>query len=289
MKIAYLASQETIHSSVNRRVDAFEHDLMMSVLETAFKSQKSTVQDICWDQNNVDWAAFDAVLIGTTWDYCDRYNEFLAVLNTINQTVPLHNSPNLVKWNSHKTYLRDLENKGIKIIPTHWIDKPQIKQDWPSLFKVLKTDKLVIKRQIGANAEGQSILKKGELPPTLTHPVMVQPFLDAVNNEGELSFIFIDGELSHALIKRPAPGDYRVQSCYGGTELALSPNEVDVRSARLVLNALEERPLYARVDMLREPTGALSLMELELIEPFLYPIQGPDLGIKLYKALKKRL
>ncbi len=123
----------------------------------------------------------------------------------------------------------------------------------------------------------------------MTHPMMVQPFLPMIETEGELSFIFIDGELSHALIKRAAPGDYRIQSLYGGVETAIVPDGEDVRAARAVLDTLDDTPLYARVDMLRDGEGGLLLMELELIEPYLYPVQGPDIGRLLASAVRKRL
>jgi glutathione synthase/RimK-type ligase-like ATP-grasp enzyme len=119
---------------------------------------------------------------------------------------------------------------------------------------------------------------------------MVQPYLPAIADEGELSFVFIDGALSHALRKRPARGDYRIQSLYGGTEEAHAPSPEEVSTARAVLAALPApAPLYARIDMVRADDGALLLMEAELIEPYLYPEQGPQLGSHLAQALAKRL
>ncbi|MEM6901595.1 MAG: hypothetical protein AAF583_17740, partial [Pseudomonadota bacterium] len=117
----------------------------------------------------------------------------------------------------------------------------------------------------------------------------VQPFLPQIIKEGELSFVFIDGELSHALIKRAADGDYRIQSSYGGVEEAVTPNAADLSAAQAILNTLDDIPLYARVDMLRGKDGGLLLMELEMIEPYLYPLEGPDLGERLAAALSKRL
>ena len=107
--------------------------------------------------------------------------------------------------------------------------------------------------------------------------------------EGEFSFIFIDGVFSHALIKRAASGDYRIQSSYGGTEEKIEPDREDLRAATAMIETLDAPPLYARVDMLRAETGELLLMELELIEPYLYPQQGPDLGPLIAKALTRRL
>ena len=99
----------------------------------------------------------------------------------------------------------------------------------------------------------------------------------------------IDGERSHALIKRAKKGDYRIQSLYGGTEERIPPSEADIEAARNVLSVLEEAPLYARVDMIRGGEGDLLLMELELIEPYLYPLQADALGEMFAAALKRRL
>ncbi len=289
MKIAYLASRITLPNAERRRADAIEHDQMMENLKPVFEQAGSNIIDIAWDDEGADWDSFDACIIGTAWDYCDRYDEFLTQLRHINDTTPVFNTPEMVAWNSDKNYLRELESDGLKTIPTHWIDKPNTDINWLDLFSMFETDKLVVKRQIGANAEGQFLLKKGDSAPELTHPVMVQPFLKAIAEEGEHSFIFVDGELSHGLIKRPIQGDYRIQSSYGGTEASVTPKSEDHQTASSVLESLDEMPLYARVDMVRDDSGILSLMELELIEPFLYPLQGSNLGKYIHQALRRRL
>lgn len=289
MKIAYLASKQSLPGKDSREVDLLEHQQMMSVLDSAFYENDSTLLDLAWDDTTVDWAGFDAVVIGSTWDYCDRYDEFLTSLKAINKLTPVYNTPELVAWNSHKSYLKALERRGVSVIPTIWLDEPKEEVNWNEMFEIFDTVKLVVKRQVGANAEGQFILKKGQETPLLTHPMMVQPFLNTIAKEGEYSLVFIDGQLSHALIKRPKLGDYRIQASYGGTEEAVELDVADIDTARSALSALDSMPLYARVDMLRNPAGGLLLMELELIEPFLYPLQSSNLGNLIYKALEQRL
>ena len=123
--------------------------------------------------------------------------------------------------------------------------------------------------------------------------MMAQPFLSAILEEGEFSFIFINGAFSHALVKRAAKGDYRIQSTYGGTDHAITPPAKDLSTAQSMLAALGTPdglpPLYARVDMLRAEDGGLLLMEVEVIEPFLYPLEGPGLGKQIAEALQQRL
>ncbi len=286
--IAYLASRVTLPGSLFRRTDAFEHDDMMDALRPAFAAAGMHITDISWDDPAADWRAFDAAIIGTTWDYSDRLDEFLGVLARIESQTQLFNPVRLVRWNARKTYLRELSEKGARLIPTLWMDAP-CAAAIGAAFDRLGTDDIVVKRQVGAGARGQHRLRRGDPIPELVHAMMVQPFIPAIASEGEFSFIFIDGEASHALVKRPLPGDYRIQSSYGGREERIMPSAADMEQARGIIAALGEAPLYARVDMVRAADGQLMLMELEVIEPYLYPGQGPDLGDRMAAALARRL
>ena len=287
-KIAYLSSKVTLPGSPIRRDDAFEHDRMMDALRDPFKAHDMSLHDVDWADTAQDWASYDGVIIGTTWDYWDHQAEFLETLAQIEAVTPLFNPAALVKWNSHKVYLRDLEAKGARLIPTLWLDQVD-EATAKAAFDTLGSEDLVFKRQVGAGAAGQHRLKKGDPVPAMPHAMMVQPFLSKIVEEGELSFIFIDGELSHALIKRAKAGDYRIQSSYGGVEEAITPSVEDLTAAKAILSTLDDMPLYARVDMLRGYDGGLLLMELELIEPYLYPVEGPELGPRMAKALASRL
>lgn len=288
MDIAYLASQVTLPGSPTRRPDAFEHDQMINALDGPLKEAGFGLEAVSWDAAGVDWARYAGVVIGTTWDYWDRQAEFLQTLESISAVVPLFNTAELVRWNSHKGYLRELTERGARTIPTLWVDEvtPSHVADG---FPALGSDDVVWKRQVGAGASGQHRLSPRDDVPPMPHAMMAQPFLPTIQTEGELSFIYIDGEFCHALLKRAAQGDYRIQSAYGGVEEAITPDHRDRAAANAVLAMLDTLPLYARVDMVRNGEGDLLLMELELIEPFLYPLQGPELGPRMAAALKKRL
>jgi hypothetical protein len=286
--IAYLASQATLPGSPTRRSDAFEHDRMMEALIAPFAARGMRVEDVDWANEAEDWTRFAAVIIGTTWDYWDRPQAFLETLDRIERVAPLFNSAAMVRWNSDKRYLQGFESTAVPLIPTLWIDRVD-EAAFAKSFETLGSDDLVFKRQVGAGADGQFRLSPTDTLPDMPHPMMVQPFLSMIQEEGELSFIFIDGEFSHALLKQAKSGDYRIQSTYGGTETPVTPTESDLASARQVLTVLDDTPLYARVDMLRGEDGALRLMELELIEPYLYPLEGPELGPRLAAAVAKRL
>ena len=287
-KIAYLASRVTLPGSPIRRTDAFEHDYMMDALRGPFAARGMRVEDTAWDDPKVDWADYAAVIIGTTWDYWDRLEEFLSALERIEGQTRLFNGSALVRWNARKTYLRELETKGAKLIPTLRLDVAD-EAAAKAAFDTLGADDLVFKRQVGAGAKDQHRVKRGEPIPTMPHAMMVQPFLPMIQTEGELSFIFIDGEFSHALIKRAQPGDYRIQSTYGGREEKITPSAEDLAAARAIIDTLDEAPLYGRVDMLRGDGGGLLLMELEVIEPYLYPVEGPELGERMAAGVARRL
>jgi len=287
-KIAYLASLVTLPGSAIRRTDAFEHDNMMDALRGPFEARGYRVEDVAWDNAKADWAGYAAVLIGTTWDYWDRLDEFLAALERIEGQTRLFNGSALVRWNSRKTYLRELETKGAKLIPTLWLNDCS-EAAANAAFEALGADDVVFKRQVGAGARDQHRVKRGEPIPAMPHAMMAQPFLPMIQTEGELSFIFIDCAFCHALIKRAQPGDYRIQSTYGGREEKVTPSADDLAAAQAIIGTLDKPPLYGRVDMLRGADGGLLLMELEVIEPYLYPVEGPELGERLAAGVARRL
>lgn len=288
MQIAYLTSTNMLPNARDRRADGHEHDLMMTALRPAFAAAGLALSDLAWDDANADWSSFDAVIVGTTWDYWDREPQFHATLARIDAATRLFNPAKLIRWNANKRYLRQLEARGARLIPTLWLDDAT-PEAVHAAFDALQTDDLVLKRQVGAGAHGQHRLKRGDAIPPLTHAMMAQPFMRVIQTHGETSLVVIDGALSHALVKRPAAGDYRIQSIYGGVETAITPGEAEIAAASATVAMLDEPPLYARVDVIRGDDGGYLLMELELIEPYLYPAQGPRLGALLADATLRRL
>jgi len=291
-RIGFLACETTLPGSKARRGDAFEHDLSVQAIQPF-------IEQAGHDWTVIDWAApldhftgLDLVMLGTAWNYQDREHEFLSRLEALETAgVIVCNPCEIVRWNMRKTYLQDLASKGASTIPTLWLDRPNA-NDVECAFATYNSDTIVAKRQVGAGAEGQFIFHRDQVPDgwQMDRPAMLQPFLPAIQKEGEYSLIFIDGEFSHALIKRAAQGDYRIQSLYGGTEQAITPSDDDLAAAAAIIALLPfAAPLYARIDMVRGPENSLLLMEAEMIEPYLYPNQGPHLGSRLAKAIERRL
>lgn len=300
-KIGFLACKTTLPSSGpgagERRGDAFEHDRMIEALSPPFEAHNLDLCVIDWEAPIEAFDGIALIMLGTAWNYQDKAAEFLAKLEALAaRGITVCNPPDLVGWNMRKTYLRDLANelpdKGARMIPTLWREDVNAKSI-AEAFHVFECDRVVLKRQVGAGAEGQELFARSTLPEAdwrFGHAAMLQPYLPAIAKEGELSFIFIDGELSHALRKRPADGDYRIQSLYGGYEETHAPTADETAAAQSVVNAAPfPTPLYARIDMVRMDDGALALMEAEMIEPYLYPVQGLELGERITAAIVKRL
>ena len=180
-----------------------------------------------WDDPNVDWKAFDAVLIRTTWDYQEKQVAFNAWARRVSEDTHLVNPVDVVVWNTAKTYLRDLEAVGAPLTPTQWLDKGTT-VDIAHLMKDLGWERGFLKPVVGATARetlpfdlseeglGKAQAHLDRLLPQ--ESMMLQPFLDSVLKEGEYSAISFGGEFSHGVQKIPVPGDYRVQDDFGATD-----------------------------------------------------------------------
>lgn len=245
------------------------------------------------------WRAYDAVIVRTTWDYTSDVDRFVGVLEAITGSesgagaqVPLANPLEVIGWNVHKSYLRELEAEGVAVVPTLWgcgLSGPEL--------AVLCAREGVLKPVVGAGA-GDTF----RVGPWLTEPErativsrfpkasgevrgrewMAQPFVGSVQSEGEYSLFWFGSGFSHAIVKRPRAGDFRVQEEHGGEIIPVAATPELLRMGKGVLAALgrvhqarswRSAPgdlLQARVDLVRLDDGTLALMELELVEPSLY-------------------
>lgn len=292
IETAFIASRVTLPDGPRRRAHAQEHDLEVAVLTPAFAAIGRRLVPVSWDDDRVDWSGFEAAIVRTAWDYATRLPEFLATMERIYQQTRLFNPPAILRWNADKDYLRDLAARGAPSIPTLWAEKAD-EASFRAAFAEFATPTLVVKPRIGAGAWRQALVHRDaplpdarDLPPG---PALIQPFLPSVVEEGEYSFVFCGGALSHAFVKRAAPGDYRVQPSYGGREFPITPDARDLGLAQAVLATVGTTLLYARVDMARLPDGRLAVMELEAVEPFLYPDAGRHVGERLASAYLRLL
>lgn len=235
------------------------------------------VQTVPW-RNPVDWNEFDAVYICTAWDYPEHLAEFLDVLGAIDASrALLVNDLRLVVWTLEKTYLRDIEESGGRIVPSTWFSAFDT-GDVARFFASHDTDKVVIKPSVGANAKDTFVLTDpipAEQLETLrstfdNRSFFVQPFIENIQSEGEYSLFFFNGEYSHAILKTPEPGDFRVQEEHGADIKPIEAPAALLDTAITLFEWIEPMPVYGRGDWVRDADGNYLLMELELIEPSLY-------------------
>lgn len=248
-----------------------------------------------WDREGSGLDGFDACLVRSTWDYHEKHEEFRRWARRTEAAMPLWNDAATIAWNSDKTYLRQLAGHGVPIVPTVWLgqgehillDELLAKQGWVEA---------VVKPVVDLGARNLIRVRTGDdesqaaLTGTLErHGAMVQPFLPSLGQQGELSLIYIDGNFTHAVRKRPAPGDFRVQSIWGGTVEPAEPSPEHLEIAKRALAQVEPTPLYARIDLVDDLNGRPCLIELELIEPNLYLSTHPPAIATLADVVVARL
>lgn len=217
---------------------------------------------VVWSDPSVDWTRFDLVVIRSCWDYHLRSAEFRAWIDECEQRrVPMFNPPAVVRWNMHKSYLLDLSSRGV-VIP-----RTTIEHD------------VVVKPTVSASAHGAQLIR-GE--------VIVQEFVREIVDDGEWSLVFFDRQFSHSVKKKPKAGDFRVQEELGGSVTRIDAPPHVVRECERIIGNVEGDLLYARVDVVERPAG-VTLMELELIEPWLFLGNEPGASRRFAEAITRRV
>lgn len=249
-----------------------------------------------WNDAAVDWSAFDAVLIRTIWDYFKHHRAFMAWLDRLDASgVPTINDSRLLRWNSDKRYLLDLARHDIPIIPTRLAGTSELAETLASM----PAQQVVIKPTISGSAwqtlcgrvgEASLTAALGGLP--IGSEYLVQPFVPEIVSAGEWSLLYFGGTFSHAVLKHPAAGDYRVQSEYGGSVEPAEPEAATRAAAEKALNVVAAIGhgdiAYARVDGVI-CAGRFLIMELELIEPFLFLAGQPLTAEHFARQLAARI
>ena len=247
-----------------------------------------------WNDPREDWDAPVATVVRSTWDYPRRADVYLAWIERVARAGPLWNPADVLRWNVHKSYLRELAGKGHPIVPTVFLERGERN----GLADVLAgrgwTD-AVVKPAVSAasfrtlrvrtGVSGELARGEAHLAELLRErDVLVQRYAPAVETSGERALVWIDGELTHCVRKSPrfAGGEERVSG-------ALAPDADERELALALLERFLPGLLYARIDLVRDEHGAPQLMELELIEPSLFLVQHPPALARLVDALVERL
>jgi glutathione synthase/RimK-type ligase-like ATP-grasp enzyme len=248
---------------------------------------------IPWDAD-FHWTHTPLVVLRSPWDYTRRFDAFMEWACRIDGETRLLNPFPLVRWNGHKSYLLDLAAKGVPVVPTTLFraGEPGALE---RLSAISAASEVVVKPAIGAGAS--EAMKAPKEDPALarhltemlrTRDALVQPFVPAIAEAGEVSLIYFDGQYSHSVRKLPATGDFRVQERHGGTLHLHEPTASELAVGSAALAAAPTPSAYARVDLV-EFEGNPVIMELELIEPELFLRRSPGAVQRFARLLKATL
>lgn len=232
-----------------------------------------------------DMSGFDLILPLLAWGYQRSPGNWYERL-TAWRGRPFANNLETLRWNTDKEYLLSLESSGVPIVPTRLasaLDEADL-----DAARSAFGNEVVIKPSISGGADGTYRLGVGERVPDDVRGkrMLVQPLMPAIATEGEYSLFHFAGRFSHAIVKRPASGDFRVQEQFGGREESAEAPASALALAQTALAAAPEPALYARTDMVRGEDGRFRLMELELIEPSLFLSHAPDGGASFAEAVR---
>jgi glutathione synthase/RimK-type ligase-like ATP-grasp enzyme len=253
----------------------------------ALMSAGAEVDPIAWTQV-ADVSGYDLVMPLVAWGYHLDYPRWLALLNRAEaERWAMVNPPALLRWNSDKAYLAELAERGVSTVPTLAVEAC-CDADLEEARRRFGSEWLVIKPPVSASAAGTHRLGPSEDLPgdSVRQPMIIQPLVEEIGRTGEFSLMLFDGEYSHAVVKRPKEGDFRVQEYHGGVTLPCkAPPAGAIRLAQAALAAAPAKATYARVDIVPDDEGTLMIMELELIEPSLFLDHAPDGGAAFTRSI----
>ena len=282
---------------------ARELDEDLAPLEAALREAGAEAATPNWDDAAVDWSRFDLALLRSTWDYTQRLPEFLAWIERAAVRTRLLNPPDVVRWNTDKHYLRDLEKAGVAIVPSAFIEPGENASAALPAFLRAHADfaEFVVKPAIGAGSRDAQRYGSEESDTASAHArrlldagrsVLLQPYLDRVDAHGETALIFFDGKFSHAIRKGPLlrRGEGPTRALFAAEHIAArAPSAAERDLAERTLAAIPSGALlYARVDLIHDADGAPRVLELELTEPSLFFAHAPGSAARFAKAALAR-
>jgi glutathione synthase/RimK-type ligase-like ATP-grasp enzyme len=266
------------------------------VVQEALEKRGLRVTRTNWDNPTFEWTKTRCAIFRTTWDYFDRFAEFSTWLDAVSKQTQLINSIETIRWNIDKHYLQDLANKGVRIPPTLFIEKGDIRS-LSEITSTLPWNNFILKPAVSGAARHTykfnhtTVAEYQEFFADLIaeESMLVQEFQHNILSKGEIALMVIGGTVSHAVLKRARPGDFRVQDDFGGTVHPHKPTEEEIQFAEMVVKQVNPLPAYARVDLMWDNSNALVISELELIEPELWFRKNPAAAEMLAEAVLKIL
>jgi glutathione synthase/RimK-type ligase-like ATP-grasp enzyme len=255
-----------------------------SPLHLALQCAGCDVQIAEWDDTRVGWASFDVALLRSTWDYTERLPEFLAWVQRASGLTQVLNPLPVVRWNTDKHYLAELAKAGIATVPSTFIEPGT--DSARAIERFLGTHvnaEMVVKPAVGAGSRDTQRHKRTELEVAVAHAsrllaanrsVLLQPYLDRVDTAGETALMYFEGRFSHAIRKAPLlpPRGVATTALFAAERITPRvPGDDELQLAERIIRTIPfDTPLYARIDLIRDDTGAPCLLELELTEPSLF-------------------
>lgn len=267
-----------------------EDDKLLNFL----KEKGLNIEKVIWNDQQVNWEDYSLAILKSPWDYFDLIEDFYNWLDHLEaKNVKLLNPIEVVRWNANKQYLQEIEAAGLKITPSFFIQNKE-SVNLEHFFEKFNTNKLIVKPCVSGGAKNTFKVTAdnvNEVNQKLNLLVqdedfIIQPFLPEILESGEWSLIFFNGVYSHSLIKQAKPGDFRVQPAHGGSVHPQKPSEELIATAQQYVTLFAKNCLYARVDG-TFVKGEFLLMELELIEPFLFLNTEPENYERYYKGLQE--
>jgi glutathione synthase/RimK-type ligase-like ATP-grasp enzyme len=267
------------------------------VVQRALEVRGALVEGRPWNVAGTEFGGFDAVVLRSNWEYHLDPDGFRAWLDGVERTgAQIWNPPDLVRWNLSKRYLVALQAAGVPTVPTAFFDPAERRGELAALLARHGWRRAVIKPEFGASAHETRLVAASTAPDAAAElangvirgSVLIQPFIEEVETRGEWSLIFIDSVFTHAVLKRPAAGDFRVQPWLGGTVESGRPPADALAAARTAMAALPRPSLYARIDGVETRDG-FRIMEVEVNEPGLFFTHGPHGAERLAEAILRLL
>lgn len=251
-----------------------------------------------WDRQDFDWTKTRYILFRTIWDYFDRFDEFVPWLDMVNSLTKLINPYDTIRWNFDKHYLRDLEDKGVNIPPTLFIE-PGEKHTLQTIVNQSGWKESVLKPAVSGAGRHTYRLRPGNIAKheslfsqlIKSETMLLQEFQEKVISKGEVALMLFGGQYSHAVLKKAKAGDFRVQDDFGGSVHDYQPSDEEIKFAEKVVSLCDPIPVYARVDIIRDNNNDLCISELELIEPELWFRSRPSaaglLAVRIADMMEK--
>jgi glutathione synthase/RimK-type ligase-like ATP-grasp enzyme len=266
------------------------------LVQRALEAQGAAVEARAWNAPDAVWEGFDAIVLRSNWDYHFEPDAFVGWLDRLERAgARVFNPPALVRWNLTKAYLLELGRAGVPTVATVILED-ESRAGLEAVMAARGWSRVVMKPVISASAHDTRLVSAATLDEAaaalasgaMRRPVLIQPFVEEIQTRGEWSLIFIETEMTHAVLKRPAAGEFRVQPRLGGTVETPEPADAVQRVARAALAALPAPPLYARIDGVETAAG-FRIMEVEVNEPGLFFPHAPAAAQRFAEALLRRV